>query len=159
MKKKLLILLAMVFAFFGVTLSSCSDYGDYVGFWIVASNYTVDDSIKYSSLSDLEKAKEKYGVEYYVDAYSSDSIISHLNNEVPFYHIIEYSLSPVVYYRVVDVYYKGDSYQLSPDDIVVPSVSEISPYYTYYIKRTIKKNGKSVNATVKIICERPAPKE
>lgn len=138
MKKLFVFLIGILSICLGLTLSSCKkNNDDYVGFWVIEETKWVDEEKKFT-LSELIQAVDDYEIEYYVDGYSSDNVISHLNNKVPYYFSATYTSELDLHYEVVDIFHGSEGYYLERYGVVSPNISTINPHTCVTMARTVK---------------------
>ena len=121
MKKYLCIVLSIFMIFPLLFLTSCKkEIDSYLGIWLTLDKNVAEENKYYKTLEELEKIRVELNVEYYVDAYSTDRVISHLNGEVPFYFSITYSDDATEFYRMINVYYGKNGYYLTYEAPTIP---------------------------------------
>ncbi len=137
MKKHVLILFFIFIGFPLLFLTSCKKSDNYVGLWLTLNVNKADETKFYSTVDELEKARIKLNVEYYVDGYSSTQLISHLNKEVPYYFSVTYHDQDSVFYSVIDVYYGSNGYYLENNDPTIPTMNPLATSNSFTSTRII----------------------
>ncbi len=137
MKKSYVFLISIFLGLFCFLLSSCHNEEE-VGVWIVEANTEIENNKKFSDVTSLEAYRVSLGIEYYVDGYTTEKAISHLNNEVEFFHSITFTDTIKIYYRVVDVTFENGIYTLEVGEALSPVTSTLSPTNTLTFYRTVK---------------------
>lgn len=136
MKKRLFTIL--VFISFFVLLTSCKNNSErIVGLWLMNETIEIDTTDK--TLDEIESLKEEYKVTSYVDNYTSDKVVDHLNDDLekktPYYKDVklypEYTLGD--YLKVVLVYKRDDAYFLKGRNNGYPNVLKKTLKYNYEI--------------------------
>ena len=137
MKKILFLFAGILSIILGLSLSSCANTDDIVGFWIISENQPVDEK-KILTLEELLAHQAECNVEYYVDGYSSDTPISHLNNSVPWYFSYQYESIFDEHFEIIDVFQNNDGYYLERNGVVIPYSNALNPHNSISMARTIK---------------------
>ena len=137
MKRFLIFFVSIITIALSLFLTSCSNKDDIVGFWIISENQAVEER-KIFSLDELLNYQQSCNVEYYVDGYSSDKPISHLNNSVPWYFSYQYTSIYDTHYEIIDVFKNNKGYYLERNGVIVPYNNPLNPHNSITITRTIK---------------------
>lgn len=140
MKKIFCIVLSILMIFPLLFLTSCKkEYDSYLGIWLTLDESVVGENKYYNTVEELEKVRVELNVEYYVDAYSTDKVISHLNGEVPFYFSITYKDDATKFYRMINVYYGKNGYYLVYEAPTIPYKHPLNPTAATQTIRKIKE--------------------
>ncbi len=137
MKKHVLFLMSILMFGFCFLLSSCH-YEEEVGVWIVETEKPIENNKQFTDISSLEEYRISLGIEYYVDGYTTEKAISHLNSDVEFFHSIKFTDDIRIYYRIVDVVLENGVNTLLVGESLMPTTSNLNASNTLTFTRTVK---------------------
>lgn len=133
MKKKIIFILSFLFILFSLT--SCkSPSNNLVGLWLLNEGTKINTDIH--TKEEIEELRNEYGITLYVDGYTEDKVVDHLEGKNPYStSLYIYANTPVENrIRIVLVYQNDEGYYLKDRNNGYPHVLKSNIHYDYKIK-------------------------